>query len=462
MARKWNGKAMLLFGLYTFYYLVMELVLNDHAAPVIGEKNVTTLYGICYLLVGIGYPSYYVIHKWTARRKGEHLWVIGLGIISLYAALTATFVKSGFALTLSALVAHFAAGVVGGAVYYRVATLLSHTQSIGWHIGIAYASANLVQMLGLLAIADASDTYTEWFERIVITVAVLLFSYLMRKPAPEIPAEVSSELSPTTSENPVPSSSRNRQKYLLGALVSIAVLALMFGITDGIITAIHAGGGEFVAYGYPRFFVIPGLLFAGWVADRKNKSLFAFGTLAAMIIVVIAVLLFYNPESHNIAVTFVYFFASFLIIYSVSVFLETAPHTPLPALVAGSGRGVRYFFSGLAIIVTGSLWETASVTSLLIVYIVLVVLSFTIFFFMGHLQIHAPIAAPAAATPLDLSAYHLTARETEVLMLLLDGKSTTAIAETLFVSERTVRSHISNLLAKTQSKTRVEMITRLK
>ena len=50
-------------------------------------------------------------------------------------------------------------------------------------------------------------------------------------------------------------------------------------------------------------------------------------------------------------------------------------------------------------------------------------------------------------------------RAREVWRLVALGKSNAAIAQELFISERTVKYHVSNLLEKTQSRTRAELVS---
>lgn len=55
----------------------------------------------------------------------------------------------------------------------------------------------------------------------------------------------------------------------------------------------------------------------------------------------------------------------------------------------------------------------------------------------------------------------LTSREKEVFELLITNKTTKEIAEELFISEKTVRNHISNVMQKLQVKGRTHAVVEL-
>jgi two-component system response regulator DegU len=52
----------------------------------------------------------------------------------------------------------------------------------------------------------------------------------------------------------------------------------------------------------------------------------------------------------------------------------------------------------------------------------------------------------------------LTRRECEVLQLLADGKSNRGIGETLYISEKTVKNHVSNILQKMNVNDRTQAV----
>ncbi|WP_367757833.1 response regulator [Flavobacterium sp. WC2430] len=62
------------------------------------------------------------------------------------------------------------------------------------------------------------------------------------------------------------------------------------------------------------------------------------------------------------------------------------------------------------------------------------------------------IALSDSITNKELKSNYLTSREVEVLQLICEQKTTSEIAELLFISPRTVDGHRNNLLLKTESK----------
>ena len=67
-------------------------------------------------------------------------------------------------------------------------------------------------------------------------------------------------------------------------------------------------------------------------------------------------------------------------------------------------------------------------------------------------------AVPAASPPASVPVAGLTPREQEVLELLADGLSNAEIATRLFLGEATVKTYVSNILAKTGSRDRVQAV----
>lgn len=58
--------------------------------------------------------------------------------------------------------------------------------------------------------------------------------------------------------------------------------------------------------------------------------------------------------------------------------------------------------------------------------------------------------------------YSLTVREGDVLIEIINGHSIKEIAESLFITERTVKYHISNILSKTKCKNQRMLLAKLK
>jgi DNA-binding CsgD family transcriptional regulator len=70
-------------------------------------------------------------------------------------------------------------------------------------------------------------------------------------------------------------------------------------------------------------------------------------------------------------------------------------------------------------------------------------------------------AHPARIAPLLMSAYGLTAREQELTRQVLQGFSTTEIAEQLVISVHTVQQHLKSVFDKTGVRSRRELVTKI-
>ena len=70
-------------------------------------------------------------------------------------------------------------------------------------------------------------------------------------------------------------------------------------------------------------------------------------------------------------------------------------------------------------------------------------------------------AHPARIYPLLMSAYGLTERERDVTRLILQGSSTSQIAEQLVVSEHTVQQHLKNIFDKTGVRSRRDLVAKV-
>jgi DNA-binding CsgD family transcriptional regulator len=70
-------------------------------------------------------------------------------------------------------------------------------------------------------------------------------------------------------------------------------------------------------------------------------------------------------------------------------------------------------------------------------------------------------AHPARLMPLLMAAYQLTDRERDVTRLVLQGSSTTVIAESLVISPHTVQQHLKHVFAKTGVRSRRDLVGKI-
>ena len=75
-----------------------------------------------------------------------------------------------------------------------------------------------------------------------------------------------------------------------------------------------------------------------------------------------------------------------------------------------------------------------------------------------RVEVPVPMAGPFVVNAARLESLGITPRELEVLQLIADGLSTREMAERLFVSENTVKTHTSRVLEKLGASRRTQAV----
>lgn len=208
-----------------------------------------------------------------------------------------------------------------------------------------------------------------------------------------------------------------------------------------------------------RLFYAVGLVIAGLVFDRSRKS----GSILCMAALVLPfALLTLSGESIPSTVLWAvdYFFYGFFSVFRIVLFADLAVREE-KLYLAGFGLLLGRLGDALGTAVCLSLGGSA----IALVAVAVVLFAATVFVFYQLFQLlYMPKPEreksererfDAFAASLDLSP-----REREVLRLVLDDRTNAEVAETLFVSESTVKFHMRNLLKKANCKNRTELLAK--
>ena len=79
-----------------------------------------------------------------------------------------------------------------------------------------------------------------------------------------------------------------------------------------------------------------------------------------------------------------------------------------------------------------------------------------------EVEVHVPVAGPFVRNEARLKWLGITPRELEILETMAAGFSTREIADRLFVSENTVKTHTARLFGKLSAKRRTQAVQRAK
>ena len=241
-------------------------------------------------------------------------------------------------------------------------------------------------------------------------------------------------------------------------LITAGLLVLFFSIVNscgfGFPTADVVAG---ISLEFSRLFYAAGLLIAGMVCD-KNRKYCAVSALTALVIPFIMLALKGEPVSATVMWALSYFTFGFYSVYRIILFADIAESRHQPAF---SGAGLLFGRIGDSVGIAVSLILAGHLPVMLIVSAVLFAVAVVLFlkiYQMLYIEKNVYQASEGEIFNRFSARYELSAREREVLRMLLEEKTNQEIADSLSISEGTVKYHIHNLLQKTGCRNRIALL----
>jgi DNA-binding CsgD family transcriptional regulator len=242
-----------------------------------------------------------------------------------------------------------------------------------------------------------------------------------------------------------------------------AVVVILLSIVKGLgfyFPSVDHLGGVVSAVSMRTFYAI-GLIAAGLVNDR-NRKLGAICCFAALIFPFISFGLSGEPSVGVILWIAGYIFFGFFSVYRVVTFADFSGKQS--SLLPIAGFGLLYGRIGDAAGALGGIALGMRFPVLLAVASVFFVATVLVFFkYYNKTYTVLPQENNAEALLKRFEKdYDLSARESDVFGLVINGRSNSEIAADLYIAESTVKFHVKNILRKTGCANRTELMTKFK
>ena len=457
--------------IYIYLILVYSIAMNGVQG--VSEAAANTVLVSCAGAAGMACFAFGFRHLQERVQQRVPLYVVGLCAASqLCMAIFSAVPMLFFA---GVLLATMGWGFLMAFILCRVATEVSATH-FGRFIGFSYGGAALLQF----AVGEADRYFTEVSLAQWGAIACLAaFTYFIKR------EPISLSVSTPQSDSPVWSSFFQKSRvYLLGGA---AVLSLLMGLSDSV-TIMHYA--EYApAFPASRLFYAVGLVAFGWLADRRMVLL------PGVVLLTNAYYLWFRAMAAD-ADLFILLAQIVEAVYSAPAiilltvgFLHAAAHSACPERWAAMGRIVGLPLTSLGLMLGIWLWPVTSTLTMLAVYTTLLLVAVALLYYslLDYMEALLDVAKRKIKAASQITAaeklqeeedavkaggdnsgsdifaaychcYGITAKEADILLEILKGQSADEIAAAQYITKRTVRFHISNLLHKTGNKTQIAMI----
>lgn len=264
--------------------------------------------------------------------------------------------------------------------------------------------------------------------------------------------------------------------FLLAA--AVAIIAYLSSLYEGVLSQVYTAEEQTVFN--VRLLYIASVAAAGCIADFKGRRYLALITVSVMTILILNVFLLNYPLIKVLNWIILFLGAGFLAMFVTLNFIDMAHLTARPALWTGAGRIIKHLVAAFGSVLGVYFWtdphsgQLIIITQYLLLLIVLIFMLFRLYQVLlkekedydipvldsidGDRASHGDGLLPYN---LKIDEYQFTDREKQVLASIIASSTIKEIAASLYISERTVKFHIKNILTKTDTKNQRDLLSKL-
>ncbi len=393
-----------------------------------------------YVLQALGIVMFVLGLRYRSDIWGDHRFFVVMLFIGIPCMTIMQFAGSGMIIVVSGCIFNFLIGLYFGC-YLSMFAQFVPIEHAGVSYGIAYAFGSVgTYILSLFEDGEFLVSKRITVLYIVLAVFTIILVYTgYGQPATEIDDV-----------------SRHREdsfESFLPFSAKVIVMMMISVIGSGLYYSLPQAAD--IDWNLIRAFYAIGLIVTGLIMDR-SRWIGEILVAASLLYPLIAMALIGEGMNNTVALSFSYLFRGCLTVYYIISFTDIASSDRKMLFVAPLGL----FFSRLT--------EACLTLVLMLVAVPNLVQIITMALLMIPLIVLIVIRQKNKVTPLSVPVdeqkkkavfadkYHLTARETEILGFLAEGLTDDEIASKINISRNTVRFHVSNILKKTGTSSRVD------
>ncbi len=414
--------------------------------------------GWAYLAQGAGLGLFILLYKTRCRLSSRRVFQVVLFLIEAPVIIVSILIPGRILLMLMIVLLNIIIGLHTGFTF-----TLAAAHAPAFRLGLCYGLAYAAGAFGTWLISEIGDgvmtSYRIIFVDSIIIALIVVVILMYRDAYADEPERDNEDADPDPGTAKLSPDTAKGRKILLLLCLIIAIMAP--------ISSIGTNNNLYIEYSREfnllaqRSFYAVGLIAAGLIFD-KNRIFSGVCTVISLIYPIVLIMIYQESGLVMPVIGMSYVILGFFAVYRAASLMTYAAESKRTEL-APLGLAVARICEAIAVLLIIEIGfdELISVVLVSVLFIPLVIL----FFLMVKEQYTS--AEVITETVRELSAderraafagqFGLTRREEEIAMFLSEGRSNGEIAETLQLSENTVRFHVSNILKKTGMKDRNEV-----